>query len=76
MIFFSRFIAKPELMFVTSVALWLVDFFDTLTMEIEAVWKRKMTGTAMIFIVNRYAFAANLIVNLISAMPGFASNRT
>ncbi|EIM85383.1 uncharacterized protein STEHIDRAFT_158018 [Stereum hirsutum FP-91666 SS1] len=60
----------------SAMTLWLVDFFDTLTMEIEAVWKGRITGTAMIFIVNRYAFAANLIVTLIPQMPGFASNST
>ncbi|EIM85378.1 uncharacterized protein STEHIDRAFT_111971 [Stereum hirsutum FP-91666 SS1] len=72
---FLEFIAKPELMII-SVALWLVDFFDTLTMEIEAAWKGRMTGTAIIFIVNRYAFAGNLIVQLVFQKPGLASNKT
>ncbi|EIM83441.1 uncharacterized protein STEHIDRAFT_113570 [Stereum hirsutum FP-91666 SS1] len=61
---------------VSSSILWIIDFFQTLPMEIDSVWLNKMNGTAIIFLVNRYVFALYLILGLAYGVPGSASDKS
>lgn len=54
----------------------MIDFVQTLPMQIEAVWLSKMTGTAVIYLVNRYAFGMSFILTLVSGSFGTASDKT
>lgn len=45
-------------------------------MEIEAVWSSKLTGTAVMFLVNRYVFGIFNIIVLVSLNPISASDKT
>lgn len=44
-------------------------------MEISIVWSRKPTGTAVIFLLNRYIFGIYLILNAVSVSPGSVSDK-
>lgn len=35
-------------------ALWIYDYLQTLPMEIQAIWSRKLTMTSLLFLLNRY----------------------
>ncbi|EIM79377.1 uncharacterized protein STEHIDRAFT_116578 [Stereum hirsutum FP-91666 SS1] len=36
--------------------MWLMDFVYTLPMEWRAIWSKKLTGTSILFLLNRYLF--------------------
>lgn len=59
---------------VSTPALWMFDLLQTLPMEISIVWSRKLTGTAVIFLLNRYIFGIYLIVAVVSESPGSVSD--
>lgn len=43
-------------------------------MEIEAVWSRNLTGTSIIFLLNRYVYAIYLITHAKAMFPGSVSD--
>lgn len=43
-------------------------------MEISIVWSRKPSGTAVIFLLNRYMFGIYLILNAVFVIPGSVSD--
>ena len=55
-------------------ALWILDFIQTLPTEINVVWSRPLSGTALIFLVNRYSFLIYQCIQLFGEMPGTTSN--
>lgn len=55
--------------------IWMVDFVQTLPMQIEAVWLRKFTGSAVIYLVNRYMFGLSIILSLVPLTSGSASDK-
>lgn len=61
-----------ELIF--RLVLWFTNFLQTIPMEIEAVWSRKMTMTSLMFLLNRHAFALFLLVSIVSTLvPSYMS---
>lgn len=54
----------------------MIDFIQTLPMQIEAVWFSKLTGTAVIYLVNRYTFGIFFVSNLVYVSSGTASDKT
>ena len=43
-------------------------------MEIQAIWLKPLTGTSIIFLLNRYLWWGVLVCNIISIMPGTRNN--
>ncbi|EIM82967.1 uncharacterized protein STEHIDRAFT_160579 [Stereum hirsutum FP-91666 SS1] len=60
----------------SSSILWMFDFIQTLPMEIEGVWSSRPTGTAAIFLVNRYCFGMSLILQLVIGSPVSATDKS
>ncbi|KAF5378979.1 hypothetical protein D9757_009125 [Collybiopsis confluens] len=56
-------------------ALWVADYFETLSTEVETIWGKKLTGTSVLFIFNRYSFLLILVVNLVIRLPGASGDR-
>ncbi|KAJ4470254.1 hypothetical protein J3R30DRAFT_3686616 [Lentinula aciculospora] len=54
---------------VAAFAFWIADFIDTLPIEIKTVWKRKQTGTSVLFLVNRYMFLVAFTLFLVKLLP-------
>lgn len=56
----------------------MLDYLETLPMEIEAVWPnlRHPTGIAIIYLLNRYLFGLSSILNLLTIIPGSTTNTT
>ncbi|KAJ3891641.1 hypothetical protein GG344DRAFT_65247 [Lentinula edodes] len=52
------------------ITLCVVDYIETWPREFSSIWKRKLTGTSVLFLVNRYMLLLNLIIQAISAFPG------
>ncbi|EIM86080.1 uncharacterized protein STEHIDRAFT_111622 [Stereum hirsutum FP-91666 SS1] len=61
---------------VSSTAVWLLDLLQTLPMEINIVWSSKPTGTAVIFLLNRYIFGIYLIMITLFSSPGSVSDES
>lgn len=55
-------------------ALWILDYIQTLPMEVEAIWMNKMSATSILFLLNRYVFIWYLVCQIIFGMPGTMSN--
>ena len=45
---------------------YLHEYILTLPLEIETVWMSKFNTTKVLFLVNRYAFMINWIINVVS----------
>ncbi|EIM79469.1 uncharacterized protein STEHIDRAFT_173101 [Stereum hirsutum FP-91666 SS1] len=60
---------------VSASALWISEYIQTLPMEIEAVWNRKMSGTSFLFLINRYSFLVFFIAQTYSNLPGSATDQ-
>lgn len=59
-----------------SEVVWIVDFVQTLPMQIEAVWLRKLTGTSVIYLTNHFTAGMTFVLALVGNSPGSASNKT
>lgn len=70
----SHFLPSIVALILSEQALWIIDFLQTLPMEIEAVWSRTLTGTKILFLLNRYSFALYLFGTLRIILPGAVSN--
>lgn len=55
--------------------MWMTDFVYTLPMEIEAIWSRNVTGTSILYLVNRYAYGLSLIMITVLDAPGSRSDK-
>ncbi|KAJ3846469.1 hypothetical protein EV368DRAFT_69888 [Lentinula lateritia] len=60
---------------VSSFVFWTVDFVETLPAEINVMWKKRMTGASALFLVNRYSFLLNLVLQMVGSLPGNGSDR-
>lgn len=69
-VFVSCFLCHFMLILRLFTGMWAVDFFQTLPMEIQVVWSTKLTGTAILFLVNRYAFGVANTFNLATTFFG------
>lgn len=56
-------------------ALWISEYIQTLPMEIEAVWKKKISGTSFLFLINRYSFLVYFMAQTYSNLPGSATDQ-
>ncbi|KAH7870603.1 uncharacterized protein C8R40DRAFT_1019301, partial [Lentinula edodes] len=54
-------------------ALCVADYIKTWPRDFSSIWKRKLTGTSVLFLVNRYML---LLSVMIQAIPGFPGNGT
>ncbi|EIM81702.1 uncharacterized protein STEHIDRAFT_115077 [Stereum hirsutum FP-91666 SS1] len=59
---------------ISANALWILDYLQTLPMEIEAIWMKKMSGSSLLFLLNRYLFIVYLVCQTISETPGTMSD--
>ncbi|KAJ3890712.1 hypothetical protein GG344DRAFT_66069 [Lentinula edodes] len=56
--------------------LWIAEFIETLPTEIDSIWvNRKITGTSMLFLMNRYMFLLGLIFQALRVLPGNGTNK-
>lgn len=58
----------------TTKALWLLDYVQTLHMEIGTIWRRRLTATTVLFLMNRYIFAGYLVSMVLSSLPGSSTD--
>ncbi|KAJ3731722.1 hypothetical protein DFJ43DRAFT_1139063 [Lentinula guzmanii] len=57
-----------------TIALWIADFIATLPTEINEIWRRKLTGAAVLFLINRYSLLFSVIVQISLSLPGNETN--
>ncbi|GAW00469.1 hypothetical protein LENED_001992 [Lentinula edodes] len=61
---------------VAGSTLWIAEFIETLPTEIDSIWvNRKITGTSMLFLMNRYMFLLGLIFQALRVLPGNGTNK-
>lgn len=60
---------------ITCLVIWMQDYCQTFFMEIHAIWSRKLTGSSMLFIVNRYMFLWYIIAQSAMDLPGTTGDR-
>ncbi|KAH7870598.1 uncharacterized protein C8R40DRAFT_1211764 [Lentinula edodes] len=51
-------------------ALCVADHIETWPREFSSIWKRKLTGTSVLFLVNRYMLLLSVIIQAIFEFPG------
>lgn len=56
-------------------ALWLYDYIQTLPMEVEAIWLRRMTGSSVLFLANRYLIFTSIALSLFTGVMGGVISR-
>ncbi|KAJ3904991.1 hypothetical protein F5879DRAFT_22802 [Lentinula edodes] len=70
----SRMVANYVV--VAGSTLWIAEFIETLPTEIDSIWvNRKITGTSMLFLMNRYMFLLGLIFQALRVLPGNGTNK-
>ncbi|KAJ3871600.1 hypothetical protein F5051DRAFT_484551 [Lentinula edodes] len=52
------------------ITLCIADHIETWPREFSSIWKRKITGTSVLFLVNRYMLLLSVMIHAISAFPG------
>ncbi|KAJ3885525.1 hypothetical protein GG344DRAFT_70452 [Lentinula edodes] len=52
------------------ITLCVADHIETWPREFSSIWKRKITGISVLFLVNRYMLLLNLMIQAISDFPG------
>ncbi|KAJ3779931.1 hypothetical protein GGU10DRAFT_397901 [Lentinula aff. detonsa] len=57
-----------------TTALWIADFIETLPTEINAIWRKKLTGASVLFLINRYIFLFSLFSQILFNLPGNETN--
>ncbi|KAH7870615.1 uncharacterized protein C8R40DRAFT_1073135 [Lentinula edodes] len=57
------------------ITLCVADHIETWPREFSSIWKRKLTGISVLFLVNRYMLLLNLIIQAISAFPGNGTDK-
>lgn len=50
-------------------ALWVYDYLQTLPMEVQAIWTRKPTLTAIIFLTSRYSMLLYIMTGIYTNIP-------
>ncbi|KAJ4465976.1 hypothetical protein C8J55DRAFT_440206 [Lentinula edodes] len=58
-----------------SSMLWIADHVETLPTEFTSIWKRKITGASILFLVNKYVFLLFIVFGAILDLPGNGTNR-
>ncbi|KAJ3786423.1 hypothetical protein GGU10DRAFT_332318 [Lentinula aff. detonsa] len=61
--------------FISATTLWIADFIETLPTEINAIWRKKLTGASVLFLINRYIFLLSLIPQAFIILPGNDDNK-
>ncbi|KAH7870563.1 uncharacterized protein C8R40DRAFT_1010359, partial [Lentinula edodes] len=56
-------------------ALWIADHIETLPTEFRSIWKRKMTGTSVLFLINRYMFFLFIVLQAVFNLPGNGTDK-
>lgn len=67
-------VCNHESLIGSSEVVWFLDFIQTLPMEVVAVWSSKVSGAAVIFLLNRYVFGVSIVLTLAGTMPGMTTN--
>ncbi|KAJ3925574.1 MAG: hypothetical protein NXY57DRAFT_1065391 [Lentinula lateritia] len=57
------------------ITLCVADYIETWPREFSSIWKRRKTGTSVLFLVNRYMLLLNLMMQAISTSPGNGTDR-
>ncbi|KAJ3729196.1 hypothetical protein DFJ43DRAFT_1083979 [Lentinula guzmanii] len=57
------------------VTLWIADFIETLPTEINAIWRKKLTGASVLFLINRYIFLLYLIFEMFTNLSDNQKNK-
>ncbi|KIK49867.1 hypothetical protein GYMLUDRAFT_578997 [Collybiopsis luxurians FD-317 M1] len=58
-----------------SATLWIADYMGTLSMESRMIWRKKHTGTSILFILNRYSSFLYLLIYMVFRMPGNSTDQ-
>lgn len=51
-------------------ALWLYDYVQTFSTEVQAIWLRKISAMSVIFLLNRYLMLLGIIAGMYEDAPG------
>ena len=51
-------------------ALWCLDYTHTISSEINVLLSRNITGSFLLYLVNRYTFFGYIIVQVLQIVPG------
>lgn len=52
----------------------MYDYLCTISMEINSSWSRRVTGTNILFLINRHAFLVFIVTYLVFQTPGSATD--
>lgn len=53
-----------------TLALWCLDYTHTISSEIDVLLSGNMTGTIVLYLINRYTFFGYIIVQVLQIIPG------
>ena len=59
---------------IAYIALWIADYIETLPAEIHTIWLKKQTGTSFLFVLNRYIFLIQLVLQWVANFPGSSTD--
>lgn len=54
-------------------ALWFYEYLQTLPMEIENIWKRRISTPSILFLINRYMASISVVVSICGEIGGPAA---
>ncbi|EIM85223.1 uncharacterized protein STEHIDRAFT_157871 [Stereum hirsutum FP-91666 SS1] len=60
---------------VSAAVIWMMDYIQTLPIEVNVIWRRKWTGSSVLFAVNRYGYLIALAFELFLYLPGVTTGR-
>lgn len=52
--------------------MWVYDYLQTFPTEVDVIWRRNVTGTSLLFLVNRYSTLLCIVADLSAGSPGLA----
>ena len=55
---------------IAYIALWIADYIETLPAEIHTIWLKKQMGTSFLFVLNRYIFLIQLVLQWVPDLSG------
>lgn len=59
--------------FYSSSVLWFHEYLQTLPMEIENIWRRKLSTPSILFLINRYIASISVVVSICGEIGGPAA---
>ncbi|EIM80838.1 uncharacterized protein STEHIDRAFT_162601 [Stereum hirsutum FP-91666 SS1] len=60
---------------ISARSLWIYDYLQTFSVEVQAIWLRKLSVMSIVFLLNRYMMLLSIVASLYEDAPGSGSMR-